>query len=230
MTLAELITVMAIGSVVLAMVTMVTVSMVRHDRANIVRQSRVDGVRQVSVWLGDALTYAAPPPAARPEDPLEPAFEAAGADRMVFTSALPIPGHTEGRIVSRLTVVLGKSCWDLTEDTPGVLHRCRQTPQVDPAGKPTFCARGAPGCSDDLFEDLVVARGVKDGPLFSYFVRDGENAVQPAGHSVAAADLGRLAAVEILITVGAEPDKPGSDVSAEATVFKRFTVADWRLL
>ncbi|MDR3107148.1 MAG: hypothetical protein LBU05_02965, partial [Bifidobacteriaceae bacterium] len=93
MSLTELISVIAIGSIVLAMVGALTVSMIKHDGVNLVRQSRVDGVRQISVWSGDALTYASPKIGDNPSDTLGTVFQMAPAGKTIFTSAPPIKDH-----------------------------------------------------------------------------------------------------------------------------------------
>ncbi|MDR0594561.1 MAG: hypothetical protein LBG60_15200 [Bifidobacteriaceae bacterium] len=230
MTLAELISVIAIGSIVLGLIGTLTVSMMKHDGINLVRQSRVDGVRQISIWLGDALTYASPDAPENPGDTLGNVFAQADADKMVFTAALPIEGHADDRAVSRVTITLGEDCRGVSIDQEGLLYRCVQTPLFQTGQPPTLCVRDAPGCPEALFEDLLVARGVKDGPLFSYFLTDSNGVLQPTPHAmVSGAGLGLIGAVEMLVTVAGETDDDyGQDI--EATVFKRFTINQWRKL
>ncbi|MDR1188355.1 MAG: prepilin-type N-terminal cleavage/methylation domain-containing protein [Bifidobacteriaceae bacterium] len=232
MSLAELLTVIAIGAVIMGIVTTVTVSLARHDARNLVRQSRVDGIRQVSVWLGDALAHAAPKEApSNPDQPLATVFETAEGQKMVFYAALPVAGSPDGGLVSRVTLVLGEGCWSGSEAAPGILHRCVQAPKVDSSGASSLCAHGAIDCPDDLFEDLIVARGVKDEALFSYFLRGNDGQIADKGEdTVASASLGSIGAVEVLATVAGKPGDPGGAASTEATVFKRFTIREWERL
>ncbi|MDR1295746.1 MAG: prepilin-type N-terminal cleavage/methylation domain-containing protein [Bifidobacteriaceae bacterium] len=224
MSLAELIAVIAIGSIVMGLSVTVTVSLLKHHGANLVRQERTDGVRQVSIWLGDALTYATEPEDYYPGDPIS-AFHKAEANQMTFTSALPVAGQPSDGAVSRVTVVLGAGCpWTSGDPEPGVLRRCVQAPKIVAGAKPEMCTYGDSDCPDDLFDDFVVARGVEDGSLFSYYVGDAPDPVD----SVPAADLPGITAVEMFVTVADDPDKPASGLATQATIFKRFSISEWR--
>ncbi|MDR2253344.1 MAG: hypothetical protein LBD97_05710 [Bifidobacteriaceae bacterium] len=226
MTLAELVTVMAVGSIVLGLIGTVTVGLMRHDAKNLIRQNRTDGIRQISVWLGDALAYAAPePPAADGTTSSAAVFEIAEPNEMKFSSALPVAGVPDGGQISQVRLVLGEQCWPVgTPDDPGTLHRCVQSPKQGSDGKWSMCAWGDSACSPDLFDDLVVARGVDTtSDLFSYFVRDAAGSILPGQGTVSGGALGSIAAVEMLVTVVGEDDED----KIQATVFKRFTIREW---
>jgi hypothetical protein len=226
MTLSELIAVIAIGSIVLGMIGTLTMSVMKHDSKNLIRQSRTDGIRQVSVWLGDALAYAAPePPAQDGHAAAGAVFQIAGPYEMKFSSALPVAAAPEGGKISEVRLVLGEACWDASAPKQdGVLHRCVQSPKEGPDGAWSFCAKGTTGCPDDLFEDLVVARGVdKSEDLFTYFVRDAADKILPGQGEVTGTPLSSIAAVEMKVTVAGDDDETG----IQATVFKRFTIREW---
>jgi hypothetical protein len=227
MSLTELLTVLLIGTMVLGLVGMVMISMMKHDAKNLIRQSRVDGIRQTSIWLSDALSYAALPRSAGAGDTV---FAVAEPQEMKFTAALPVTGDTEGKRVSSVRVVLGQTCWGSPGDDPGVLHRCVQSPKILADNSSVLCTKGAPDCPNNLFEDLVVASGVKDtDPIFTYFVKDG-GVLKPGAPSVSASEIGNIEAVEMMITVIGPDSGKGSDKSIQATVFKRFTVEEWKKL
>ncbi|MDR1293540.1 MAG: prepilin-type N-terminal cleavage/methylation domain-containing protein [Bifidobacteriaceae bacterium] len=219
MTLAELVTVIAIGSIVLSMALVVTVSLAKHNGKNLVRQERADATRQVSIWLTDALAYSAP----QPNDPAGASpFEVAEERKMVFLSALPAVSPDHGA-VSRVTLVLDEECWSGDPD-PGVLHRCLERSQKGPDGSTSFCASGCPA---DLYEDFVVARNVKGGPVFSYALQtDAGTTDVPAVPDPV--QLPQIVAVEFNVTVGGEPGSGDEDV--EATVVKRHSVKGWSRL
>ncbi|MDR1633489.1 MAG: hypothetical protein LBS27_00885 [Bifidobacteriaceae bacterium] len=222
MTLPELILVILIGSIVLGLIGTAMVSMMKHDSKNMIRQSRVDGIREISVWLGDALTYAAVPIGSASSGAT--VFSQAEPQKMEFTAALPVVGDSQGQRISRVTVKLGETCWGSPGDDPGVLHRCVQYPKILSDNSEDLCTKGSAGCPDDLFEDLVVARDVDDSdPIFTYFV--GSSGVSS---SVSAGALGSIGAVELLVTVVGPETGRGSDPDLQATVFKRFTVQEWR--
>ncbi|MDR2379808.1 MAG: hypothetical protein LBE08_01295 [Bifidobacteriaceae bacterium] len=231
MTVAELLAVIAVGGMVMGMVTMVTVSMLKHDAKNLIRQNRSDGIRQVSVWLGDALSHASSekPASATGGKSAAQIFTVAAADHMEFTSALPVAGDSGGGHISRVEILLGDKCWGGGPD-PGVLHRCLQSPKIV-ADVASFCAKGTADCPDDLFEDLVVARDVEEGELFTYYVRDPSTGdFEPATHSVPDTSLARIGAVEMRVTVAGPTAGPNSDEDLQATVFKRFTIREWENL
>jgi hypothetical protein len=223
MTLAELVTVMAIGSIILGMLLTVTFSVAKHNAKSLARQERADGTRQVSLWLTDALANAAPNPAEKNGS----VFELARDRKMVFLSALPTTDPNHGP-VSRVTVVIGQQCWSGDED-PGVLRRCVQRSQKGNDGSAAFCAKDASGCPDDLFEDFVVARNIKGGPAFSYSLEtDAGTASADVAEVTNAAQLTRIVAVEFNVTVGGEPGSANEDV--QATVIKRHAVKGWSRL
>jgi hypothetical protein len=222
MSLAELIAVVAIGSIVMTLSVTVTVSLLKHHGANLVRQSRTDGVRQVSIWLGDALSYATEPEDYSPGAAVT-AFHKAEPKEMTFTAALPVDGNPSQGAVSQVTIVLGEVCpWATGDPEPGVLRRCVQSPKIVAGSKPEMCTYGDPDCPDALFDDFVVARGVDDQQLFYYYLGGAPDAVD----TVASGDLGTITAVEMLVTVaGEDPDS-----KIRASVFKRFSIGDWRRL
>jgi prepilin-type N-terminal cleavage/methylation domain-containing protein len=222
MTLVELITVMAISSITVGMVAMVMVSLAKHDGINLVRQQRTDQVRQVSFWLGDALSYATTD---QPEAGAK-VFEEAGEHKMTFTSAFPIEGLTTSGTLSEVTLVLGEKCWTgETDGQDGLLRRCVHSPFVDAAGvAQPMCDFGETGCKD-LFDDFLVARSVDDAEaLFTYYF-DTASGLAPS-HSVGQAQLGSVSAVELKVTVNGE--KPEDKTTA--TLFKRYSISQWRRL
>jgi prepilin-type N-terminal cleavage/methylation domain-containing protein len=221
MTLAELLAVVAVASIIMGLVITLTTSLAKHDALNLARQSRTDGIRQASIWLGDALAHAA----SDPFDTSSSVFITATDRQMTFHSALPVEGHTgdDADYVSRVTVLLGETCWDADPD-PGVLHRCVQTPLIvnDVA---SFCTKGGPGCSDALFEDLVVARNVKDAPMFSYALGTDGGWTDPQSEVTGDENLDRIIGVELKVTATGEPGSAYQDL--ESTVFKRHTIKAW---
>jgi hypothetical protein len=219
MSLMELIMVIGMGAVIMSLIVSVTVSMARADGRNLIRQNRVDGLRTASLWLTEALAFATGPKTASPTDKPGPAFEFAGPQKMVFTSALPVEDGSVSGLVSRVTVVLGATCWtNETTDQEGVLRRCVQYPKVVGTGG-VFCMKGAADCPESLFEEVVIARGVVDEPLFTYLLGT------EAYHSLTdSAKMGEITAVELFAVVG---DQPGENTGIEATVYKHFTVSGW---
>jgi hypothetical protein len=221
MSLAELTIVIALSSIVMAMAFAVVTSFARNDARNVARENRVSEVRKVALWLGDALAYAESPNAGQPG--AGAVFATAEAKKMVFTSALG-EGATQhvAEPVSQVKVVLGETCSGAAD--PGVLRRCVLHPfDGAPQGTMAYCGfTGA--CPDGLREETVLARGVKDQPLFTYF---NAGALTPgSGFHEAADEAARaaIAAVEFKVTV------TGSDLGkdTESTVFKRFTLHEWR--
>jgi hypothetical protein len=221
-TLTELLIVLAFTMVVLVLVLFTTASIVKHDSKNLIRQQRVEGVRIASIWLSDALAFTAQPPLAMTGNVARPAVERATVSDLQFTTALPVEGVAdEFQSVSRVRVVLGEECWTgVTAGQAGVLHRCLQTPLVD-GGQPQFCDFGASDCPDELFEDLILARGVVNNELFTYFAPGAANG-SPSVTGDAA--LAAISAVEFNVTVGS-PD--GVDDGLTATVFKRYSIGGW---
>jgi hypothetical protein len=219
-----------IGTVVLGLVTTVTVSMAQADGQNLARQQRVDGVRQISQWLGDALTYASAPNAAGTGQPATPAFAEATAKKMRFYSALAVTalqdsGKDSKNVLSEVTIVLGQDCGG--KPAPGVLYRCVRQPLEDPPNSGTwrYCNPGEAACPPELFEEFLLARDVvetKEG-IFTYYLEGGKAAtlVNSASERLS------IQAVELRVTVaGAE----NAADAVSATVVKRFTVSEWRNL
>jgi hypothetical protein len=217
----ELVTVIALTSVILTMLLTVTISVAKHNAYNLARQERVDGTRQVSVWLTDALAHAAP----LPGSDTGTVFEVAEPRKMVFTAALPKDAALSG-FVSRVTLVVDQACWPGGDEEPGVLRRCVQDPVIGADGTQSFCAYGASGCDEGLFDEFVVARNVADGAVFGYAL---EGSAGVLTQSVAdASSLGQLAAVELRVTVAGEPGSTGENI--QATVVKRHNVKGWSKL
>ena len=220
MTLAELLAVIAISSIMMGLVTLTLVSLARNDGKNLIRQERTDQIRQVSFWLGDALAYAT----STEGEPDGLVIHEAGPSRITFTSALPVEGVTGAGTVSAVTLALGEECWTgKTEGQAGVLRRCVQSPSVDSAGVvQPLCDYGSSGC-ESKFDDFVVAREVRDtGALFTYYF-DAASGLKPS-HSAKPEHLGSVTAVELKVTVaGVEAND-----RTEATVFKRYSINMWR--
>jgi hypothetical protein len=221
--LAELVTVIAISSVLMVLMVTVAVSFFKHNGVNLARQSRTEGVRQVSFWLSDALTHAAPDPTVASAAVLQ----VAEPQRMSFTAALK-PSASGAHMVSRVTLVLNGECWPGGEAEPGVLRRCVQDPFEAADGTFSFCDRGAADCPDELFEDFVVARDVKDEALFGYATKSSAGVADPVAEVTGEAGLAQIVAVEFRVTVGGDPDGPGGDV--EATIIKRHSIKGWSRL
>jgi prepilin-type N-terminal cleavage/methylation domain-containing protein len=214
MTLAELMVVIAISSIVLAMAFAMVASFAKNDARNVVRQSRVDEVRKVGLWLGDALSFAAPQAASGGA-----AFEVAEPQKMVFTSALGHGTPSSPGAVSRVTVVLGQTCAGSAD--AGVLRRCVLHPYDGPSGAIAYCpATGT--CPKGYREETVMASGVKNQPLFTYYL--GAALAPGSGvHDVVKAQVHNIKAVEFMVTVtGASGGK-----TVESTVFKRYTINEW---
>jgi hypothetical protein len=204
------------------MVMSVTASLAKHDSRNYARQVRAEDIRQVSLWLSDALAHAAPANGTADGQ----VFEVAKPQKAVFTSALgQVSGGT--KLVSRVAIVLGETCWSGVADA-GTLRRCVQHPVVDPAGNQSYCAHGSGGCPDHLFGETVVARHVTDQPLFYYSLTQDADQTVPATSVDDPAKLALIAAVELRVTVRGEPGSVNEDV--EATVVKRHAVRGWSRL
>jgi prepilin-type N-terminal cleavage/methylation domain-containing protein len=219
MTLAELTIVIAISSVVLAMAFTVVASFAKTDARNLARQSRVDEVRQVALWLGDALAYAHAPETTA-SGAVVPEFEEARSQSMVFTSALGGgPGSPDGSL-SRVSVVLNKNC--LGHSDPGVLHRCVEHTYTTSGGSEEYCSAGASCPDPGLFKDTVMARGVKDQGLFQYSVTGQGTMNQVIDPALRA----KISAVEFKVTVAAPAGS--ADSAAESTVVKRYSINEWR--
>ncbi|MDR2453178.1 MAG: hypothetical protein LBD51_01200, partial [Bifidobacteriaceae bacterium] len=196
MSLTELVLVIAISGLVMAMAAGVTVSVVRADGKNLVREANTAATREISLWLGEALTYASSP---LPDSSgaLEPAISKAAPDELAFTSALPFDGVSGPGALSRVTVKLGSTCWT-NQASPGVLYRCVQGPDsVSSNGVPHWCDWGEATCDEKWFREQVVARNVKGEAIFAYYLDTaGVGAPASGASSVAVADVGRIAAVE----------------------------------
>ncbi|MDR2253663.1 MAG: prepilin-type N-terminal cleavage/methylation domain-containing protein [Bifidobacteriaceae bacterium] len=220
--LTELLIVIAVSTLVLGMVFTVVAAFARNDARNLVRQSRVDEVRRVGLWLGDALTYAeSPVPAEGAAAPVA-VFDVAEAQKMVFTSALNAGLTAEKDALSRVTIILGEDCEGAAD--PGVLRRCVSHPYDDAEGAQQYCAADSGTCPDGAFENTVMARGVKDQALFAYFL---EADTSPAGALQEVADpalRATIAAVEFKVTVTG----PEGGDTTESTVYKRYTISEWR--
>ncbi|MDR3359986.1 MAG: hypothetical protein LBO20_04945 [Bifidobacteriaceae bacterium] len=228
MTLTELVTVIAIGAVVLSMAAMTTVSLTRSDAKNLLRETHSSGARQASLWLGEALTYAASP-LADDSGERQAAVQVARPDEIAFTSAMRMDQVSGKGAVSRVSVVLGSKCWTGEAD-PGVLHRCVQGAQALVAGTSMFCNYGASGCPAELFEDLAVARGVSASePLFTYYLRAdggqgaGAGAAPPVTKNEVPGGFGDIIGVELKVTVNGQDESEPT----KATVLKYFSINGW---
>ncbi|MDR1188833.1 MAG: hypothetical protein LBK95_15540 [Bifidobacteriaceae bacterium] len=221
MCLTELISFVAISSIVLCMALVVTFSMAKHNGKNLARQERTDGTRQVSLWLSDALAHTVPDPSGSNGS----VFQTATERKMAFTSALPAVGTDQGT-VARVTLVVDEECWSGDAD-PGVLHRCVQRSSTAAGGPAGFCLKGSSGCSDDLFEDFMVAKNVKAGAVFRYSVQSASG-VSITSEVTNAVQLTQIVAVELNVTVGGVPGSGEEDV--EATVVKHHIVNGWSRL
>ena len=127
-TLSEVMAVIAITTIVLTLILVVTNSIAKHDARNLARQARAEDIRAVSLWLSEAIAHAAAPPV--PDPP--PTFITAEPHKVVFTSALGAGTSAGGatKQVSQVTLVVGEPCWG-SGNEPGVLRRCVQEPIVD---------------------------------------------------------------------------------------------------
>jgi hypothetical protein len=220
MSLSELIVVMAISSIVMALVFSVTATFAKTDSRNMIRQNRVDAVRQVSLWLGEALTYAQSPYAESGADTGVAIFQTAQPQEMKFTSALAVSNAVEKGALSQVRVVLGQDC--AGGAAPGVLYRCVTHARLDSGGAQYFCAWKHSSCDANLFKETVMARGVKNQQLFTYFLEGAATGAE----SVGATSLGDIRAVEMRVTV--KGNEKGQ--VTESTVFKRYAVNEWRRL
>jgi hypothetical protein len=218
MTLTELLTVIAIGSIILGLMTTVTTSLAKHDSMNLARQTHTDAIRQTSIWLTDALTYAA----SDPTNPSGTVFEEATPTKMVFYSALTTNNPDNNGQVSKITITAGQTCWTNNPD-PGVLHRCVQQPQTSPTGTTTFCTYNTPQCPNNLFEDLPTATNIQPGNLFSYSLGSTYGIDEPVNQVETTADLTRIAAIDLNITTG-------TPNTTQATINKRITIKGWSKL
>ncbi|MDR0431822.1 MAG: hypothetical protein LBH48_00670 [Bifidobacteriaceae bacterium] len=222
MTLTELVTVMAITSVVLTMLGTVMVSLAKQNGINLARQQTVDSMRVASDWLSEALDHAA----SDPDDIEGSVFTLAQAKKMVFTSALEDSDQTR-RLVSRVMLVLGEECWSGKKAEPDVLRRCIQRPFIKPDGAASWCTPGAKDCPAQLFDETVLARSVKNQGVFSYALE-----VSPGAEGmmapIPASFLSQIAAVEVNITMKGDPASSGDKV--ESTLIKRHNVKGWRKL
>ncbi|MDR0626678.1 MAG: hypothetical protein LBG11_05375 [Bifidobacteriaceae bacterium] len=226
MTLTELITVIAISSITMAMVTTVLLSVAKHDGRNLVRQQRTDQIRQVGFWVGDALAYASARDPEADADSGAAVLAEAAPHKITFNSALPIDGVTDSGVLSAVTLTLGEKCWTgEPDDEHGLLRRCVHAPAADAFGAAQpMCEFGSPDCAD-VFDDLILARDVKhEDPIFTYFFDPASG--EPPCHSVPPGQLANIVAVELRVTISG--DEPGD--RAEATVFKRYSISKWRKL
>ncbi|MDR2382032.1 MAG: hypothetical protein LBE08_12865 [Bifidobacteriaceae bacterium] len=225
MSLAELIVVIAISSIILSMIGTVTVSLLRNDGKNLIRESRTAELRQVSAYLTEALTFASSPQSGDPDNPTQyAAITTAKPSELTFYSALPTDTAKGKGALTEITIKLGSDCWTGAAD-PGVLHQCVREPYKFAGGKSDFCAYAAigPSCPASLFTDSVVARGVKDSmadPIFAYYFKADSSEVR---YEVTGDDLGKIEAIEFRVTVVGEND----DQPIEATIYKYFSINEW---
>jgi hypothetical protein len=233
MSMYELIVVMAISTMVLAMVVTVSTSVLRADGKNLAREVATGGARDVSTWLGEALSYASPE-MTDDADPTakKPTILLAEPNKLRFTTAMPPEGEAAAGQLSEVTIQLGKTCWTPEKDDPGVLHRCLRYPKSfdKVTKKPTFCAYKSAGCDEKLFHDMVVARGVKTDPkagIFAYYLPKAGATETAAPELKATASvttgLEDIRGVEFRVTVLGKSE--GQKV--EATVYKYFAMDKW---
>jgi type II secretory pathway pseudopilin PulG len=222
MTMTELILVIGISGMVMSMAATVTVSVLRADSRNLVREQSTAGIREVSTWLGEALTYASSPPPDAGGAAIPAVFKA-GPKELGFTSALPSSGGETGwGALAKVTMKLGETCWTKQPD-PGVLYRCVQGSDSVNAGLAHWCDYGAAGCDDGFFHEKVVARDVKDtadGAIFSYYLSNSPS----SGTGVEDARLIEITGIEIRVTVACRSQGEAVD----ATVYKYFAINEWR--
>ncbi|MDR2253185.1 MAG: hypothetical protein LBD97_04875 [Bifidobacteriaceae bacterium] len=228
MSLTELIMVIAIGATVFALLAAVTVNVLRNDAVNLVRENQTAEIRKASVWLSEALTYATAPLADELKLSDKGAVQVAEPNKVSFTSALPLDSAGGKGALSLITIQLGEKCWSGEAD-PGTLHRCVQSPKELVAGTSTFCDYGALNCPAALFEDMPVARGVRqDEPIFTYHVQQGgapnaqTGVITKPEHQVSA-DFGRILALELRVTVGSTV--AGREV--ESTIYRYYHINEW---
>jgi hypothetical protein len=221
-TLVELLAVMAITSVIFVLLATVTTSLVKHNAINLVRQQTVDSLRETSVWLSDALAHAASDPA----DAAGRVFTVAQPKKMVFTSALE-DSDRDRRVVSRVTVVVGETCWTGQPAEADVLRRCVERPLIRDDGTAIWCDRTVRICADELFDEHILARGVKGETVFFYALEmsPGAESMLP---SVPASFLAQIAAVEVNMTVTGKAGSAGEGV--RSTLIKRHNVKGWSKL
>ncbi|MDR1427439.1 MAG: hypothetical protein LBJ08_06750 [Bifidobacteriaceae bacterium] len=219
--LAELLIVIAVGTAVLGLLAVVSFSLTKHDGLNLARQERVDGIQKASVWLGDALANAA----SNPESPNGAVFEVANHKKMTFTSALPVQGLSEPGLVVRVTIVLGEECWTGDPGEPNTLRRCVQRPEIALDGTKTFCDWAHPGCSEALFEDIVLARNVQQDALFSYALQTNAGVGSTVSSVTGDDQLMQITAVELRVAVKGTPGSQSADTAT--TVFRRHAIKGW---
>jgi hypothetical protein len=215
---------MSIGVFVLGLLVVVNTSVVKNDTKNLARQTRVDGIQQASIWLGDALTNAT----SRRSAPGAAAIEIAEPTKIVFTSALPVEGASQTYFVSRVTLVLGEECWTGQPAEAGVLRRCVQQPIPSGPGAGVLCAKGGPNCPDTLFRESIVARGVRDDKLFGYSLQTVNGPGAPVTAVPDPVDKAQIVAVEFTVTVGGANGTNNADITA--TLFKRYPIKGWSKL
>ncbi|GAB2458697.1 prepilin-type N-terminal cleavage/methylation domain-containing protein [Xylanimonas ulmi] len=210
-TLAELVVVMMVGSVVLALVGALTVGLLRSNARNLARQEQVDAARTGVSWLSRSLERAVAPSAV--------------SDRLTGDLAILAASDTELRFYALLDD--GGSDVEATGPSlvtfavlDGALHRIVRRPDPSPTGDWTFTC-GATQCPD-LHEDLVVARGVT-GAVFRYVDRAGGRLPADASaRTLTEAERAAVASVEVSIVI-ADPADPG----ATTTVLARVSLLDY---
>ncbi|MDR2454298.1 MAG: prepilin-type N-terminal cleavage/methylation domain-containing protein [Bifidobacteriaceae bacterium] len=225
MTLAELIVVIAISSIVLSMIGTVTVTLLRSDGRNLVREARTAELRKASAFLGEALTFASSPQSDDPDNPTKhSAILTAQPTELKFTSAIPTSAVKGKGALSEITIKLGSTCWTNQPD-PGVLHQCVHEPYEMVGGDSHFCAYAdVPStCSASLFHDTVAAREVVGSaaqPIFAYYLGADPTA---AHHEVPVANLGSIEAIELRVTVA------GTDAvdPVQASFYKYYSINEW---
>ncbi|MDR0365947.1 MAG: prepilin-type N-terminal cleavage/methylation domain-containing protein [Bifidobacteriaceae bacterium] len=221
-TLVELLVVMAITSAIFILLATVTTSLVKHNAVNLIRQQTVDSMRETSVWLSEALSHAA----SDPEDATGRVFSVAQPEKVVFTAALE-DTSPDRRVVSKVTLVVGEACWTGQEAEADILRRCVQRPLVDVDGTAVWCDKGTASCPEELFDEKILARGVKNKAIFAYALELNPGA-DGMLESIPATYLTQIAAVEVNMTLTGKKGSPGEKV--ESNLIKRHNVKGWRKL
>ncbi|WP_315095264.1 prepilin-type N-terminal cleavage/methylation domain-containing protein [uncultured Cellulomonas sp.] len=205
-TLTELLVSMLVFSILLAAVGTLTIGFTRTNAQSISRQNQVDSARVVVSTMTKTLRTAVMPNQLTSTCTLctEDAFVIGKGFSVQFYANINNPGNTVGP--SRVTYTLTTTGADA-----GTLVEKVQVPDsnIPSATGYAYCdaeASGSPTACRNRLSTRVLARGVQSdtGPIFAYYDRTGAQLTPPTNGTLTAAELKKVLAVELVVSVQAQ--------------------------
>jgi prepilin-type N-terminal cleavage/methylation domain-containing protein len=221
-TLTEMLVVMIVMGIVVAATATLTIGMTRTTAQNTARQDQIDIARTSVERISKTVRTAVKPSqllTSCSESCLSAsAFLNGTTTSMQFYANLDNPGNRVGP--SRITYSVAADGADA-----GVLVERIQRPDTSTPGVNgyTYCNAEAAGATSTCRQNLTVRRhatGVGTARLFSYYRADGQRLVPAGDGRLSVADLKRVTAVEIQLTVS----RTGAYAPKPTTYIQRITL------